>query len=489
MIDVFIAEDEAMAREQIKLLVGKFPAFRVVGEAGDGSTASEKIRVLRPDLLFTDIRMPGKNGLELLADVRKSCPSAELVVISGYSDFEYAKGAIQNGCLDYLLKPISPRQFREMMERLEEVIDTKQVWERAGIFEDIVRGEEIEERRLDKYFPFPGYHIALVRQLGLPKAEGSHSTFPFSSEMRELNCIYGRDSREALYLWPAKALGVREFERQQMKKKEGEGYHTVISYTEEIKVAEIPKKVRAMYRLLNQYLILGKDQYLRIEQLIGKKGMEQKTDFDRAQIGYFIRKGDWRQVGQEISKVMEQFKKSDCPLYRVESAVSHLLADLSSSFAVDVDYRQDLEEAYGFAKSMEELSEIVNDYILESFRQENSPGEKIDSEAYFGKIIQHVQENLSQTITLQSLSETYGMSASYMSRLFKKYADLPFNEYLTKARVEKACRLFHENKDYLVKDVANMVGISDQFYFSRLFRSITGDTPTQYIKKIQDAAG
>ena len=60
MINVFIAEDEVTAREQIKLLVGKFPAFQVIGEAGDGDTASEMIKELHPDLLFTEMPEIGR---------------------------------------------------------------------------------------------------------------------------------------------------------------------------------------------------------------------------------------------------------------------------------------------------------------------------------------------------------------------------------------------------------------------------------------------
>lgn len=482
VINVFIAEDEVTAREQIKLLVGKFPAFQVIGEAGDGDTASEMIKELHPDLLFTDIRMPGKNGLELLADVRGNCPLVELVVISGYSDFEYAKGAIQNGCLDYLLKPVSPRQFREMMERLEELIVTKQMKERTRIFEDIVTEEKIDKMRLNRFFPFPSYHIALVRKLGLPGSWGKSSRITIASEMEELNCIYGRDWQEALYLWPEELLSIPAFENRQREKNAEEGYCTVISYMSGIKVEEIPQRVREMYKILNQRLVLGKSQFLRAESLPVPVS-DIKADFDREKIENYIQRQEWKYVNFEIEKVLGQYEKSCYPLYKLETAVNHLLADLSNYFSVELDYRGDLEETFCYAKSMDELITVLEDYIKEAFQRGSFSNEKIDTEAYFEKVIQHVQENLNKPITLQQLSDFFGMSSSYMSRLFKKYAQVPFNEYLTRARIQKACQLFKENPDCLVKDAAGMVGIPDQFYFSRLFRSITGDTPTQYAKK------
>ncbi|MFR3404676.1 MAG: response regulator [Blautia faecis] len=112
MIDVLVAEDEFGAREQIKLLVGRFQEFRLVGEADNGDSALELLGKLQPDLILTDIRMPGKNGLDLLRKAAEVSPGTEGVIISGYSDFEYAQSAIQLGCRDYILKPISPKSFR-----------------------------------------------------------------------------------------------------------------------------------------------------------------------------------------------------------------------------------------------------------------------------------------------------------------------------------------------------------------------------------------
>ena len=126
MIDVLVAEDEFGAREQIKLLVGRFPEFRIVGEADNGDLALELLKKFQPDLILTDIRMPGRNGLDLLKEAAELSPKTEGVIISGYSDFEYAQSAIKLGCRDYILKPISPKQFQNMMGKMEEKILERQ---------------------------------------------------------------------------------------------------------------------------------------------------------------------------------------------------------------------------------------------------------------------------------------------------------------------------------------------------------------------------
>ncbi len=134
MISIVVAEDEPVARENIKLFINRYPEFRVIGEADNGNEALEKVMELQPDLLFSDIRMPGMDGVELLKQVHEKCRYTDSVVISAYSDFEYARSVMKSGALDYLLKPISPKQFKITMERLENMIHEKQLQARMSIY-------------------------------------------------------------------------------------------------------------------------------------------------------------------------------------------------------------------------------------------------------------------------------------------------------------------------------------------------------------------
>ena len=92
--------------------------FQVVGEANNGVMALEEIEKKKPDILFTDIRMPGYNGLELLELLRKKELDTKVVLISGYAEFEYAQSAIRNGAYDYLLKPIDQDKLQTVLERI-----------------------------------------------------------------------------------------------------------------------------------------------------------------------------------------------------------------------------------------------------------------------------------------------------------------------------------------------------------------------------------
>ena len=80
----------------------------------------------------------------------------------------------------------------------------------------------------------------------------------------------------------------------------------------------------------------------------------------------------------------------------------------------------------------------------------------------------------------------FGVSQTYLSRLFRKYTGLSFNQKLTELRMEKAKRIINENRDFYIREVAEMVGYQDQFYFSRVFRSYVGKSPSEYADELED---
>ena len=95
---VLIADDEINIILLIKSLIDRQKTdVEIAGEAGDGITALEMVRQLKPDVVITDIRMPGMNGMDLIRHVREEQIPVEFVIISGYSEFEYARSAIQYG--------------------------------------------------------------------------------------------------------------------------------------------------------------------------------------------------------------------------------------------------------------------------------------------------------------------------------------------------------------------------------------------------------
>ena len=117
---VIVADDEKLIANNIARKIGENSgAFRVISRAGTGLEALEQVKELLPDVVFSDIKMPEMDGIELISRLHAEHPDVLCVIVSGYSDFEYMKSAIQNSAVDYLLKPVNPEELHRLLQRLE----------------------------------------------------------------------------------------------------------------------------------------------------------------------------------------------------------------------------------------------------------------------------------------------------------------------------------------------------------------------------------
>lgn len=119
-ITVFIADDHAIVRDGLKMVLDSVPNMTVVGEATDGLEATEKILNLNPDITLMDIGMPHGNGLEVTRNVLKQNPSLNIIILSMYSDEEYVLDAIQSGVTGYLVKQSAADT---LIQAIQSVID------------------------------------------------------------------------------------------------------------------------------------------------------------------------------------------------------------------------------------------------------------------------------------------------------------------------------------------------------------------------------
>jgi len=122
-IRALIVDDEQLARQRVRLLLGEEPDVEVIGESGDGFEAVDEIQATKPDLVFLDVQMPDMDGFEVLRRV----PQASLpVVIFTTAYDQHALRAFEVSALDYLLKPFKPSRFKEAVQRARELIANKQ---------------------------------------------------------------------------------------------------------------------------------------------------------------------------------------------------------------------------------------------------------------------------------------------------------------------------------------------------------------------------
>ena len=120
---VLVADDEKLiARSISRRIEASGRNFKVVAQAGTGLEALELVKGWMPDVVFSDIKMPEMDGIELIARLQEMNPSILCVIVSGYSDFEYTRAAIRNNAVDYLLKPVNAEELAALLTRLEAVL-------------------------------------------------------------------------------------------------------------------------------------------------------------------------------------------------------------------------------------------------------------------------------------------------------------------------------------------------------------------------------
>jgi len=151
-IRVLLVDDEPPARDGLRDLLDKDSRFVVVGECGDGQTAVEQIKQLKPDLVFLDIQMPEMNGFEVIRAVGDEMPA--MVIVTAFDQF--AIRAFEHHAIGYILKPISPARFEVTLDRAVQWIRGKcanqQVFRLQNLLNELKEGFFSPERIVVKTY-------------------------------------------------------------------------------------------------------------------------------------------------------------------------------------------------------------------------------------------------------------------------------------------------------------------------------------------------
>jgi two-component system NarL family response regulator len=140
-MNIFVADDHSLFRDGIISLL-EAGGYEVIGQAGDGATALERIPLLKPDLVLLDIEMPGLNGLDVLRQIKSNLAETKVVILTVSEDENHLVDAVQAGAAGYLLKHLNSNEFLEMISGLErdEVAITRSMASR--LFKHIVQPAE-----------------------------------------------------------------------------------------------------------------------------------------------------------------------------------------------------------------------------------------------------------------------------------------------------------------------------------------------------------
>ncbi|MDE1549099.1 response regulator [Jeotgalibaca caeni] len=169
MYRVLIVDDEPVVREGLAHLINwQALGFEIVGDAENGLDGIEKINQLHPNIVVTDIRMPIMDGIEMIRKIQETNSEMEVLILSGYSDFSYAKEAIHLGVSSYLLKPVDEEELENELKKIASRMDLKREQRKAiALYQDYSVSKKLKEfvlhqqhkEELELLFSFDSYQF------------------------------------------------------------------------------------------------------------------------------------------------------------------------------------------------------------------------------------------------------------------------------------------------------------------------------------------
>jgi Response regulator containing CheY-like receiver domain and AraC-type DNA-binding domain len=486
LYNLLLVDDEPWILKDMEQIIDWSAAgFHIVAKANDVHIAESLLRRMRIDVIISDIRMPGKTGLDLLSFVNRVSPSTLVIFMSAYSDFTYAKQAIEKGCYNYLLKPVNTgelllaldscakrlrerereRRFQKaydqsvmLLEWIESDLTIRQTLDRiastGGIFKEAeqyvlmtVKGQEaLTERDLKEI-------DLLLEMHGIGFFSCRNSSFK-STYLLGFPCL------------PAKAL--RDLYREASREVSARGW--------DVGISRIGSKDQGVHRLYQQSNAMadtpslnGRSGIYRYQQHVNAAVPALK-----AQIGKAARVEHLEAALYDIQKGIQRGRIHLSGLAELYNLFVISLASLTSSGEVaqeDFLTSQDLLIYYG---KPQELLEEMMQCIEENKRK---PGE-VNAIPIVEEVTRDLDRMYAHRISLKEMAQKYYISPNYLSHLFKQEKGQSFIHYLIHKRLEAAVSLL--KKDIPLYEVGKLVGYDDYAQFSKLFKKHLGVSPQEY---------
>lgn len=505
MYKVMLVEDEVLVRESmVQNTDWHALEFERPIACGDGREAMEAYVREKPDVVITDICMPFADGLELAAFIRERDENAIIVLLTGFSEFSYAQQAIRYHVNDYLLKPVSPKDFDQLLRKLAQKLD-----ERAQTLGVINRAQYADELMKDHVF-------RSILSSDVPEEElqaaARNAGVVFCGELHVAALCEGREADGAWLSQQAEPLAQQFAPCQWRQAADG----TLLFVFSGDETAELRVRAVSACRKLAQKL----EEEPLTDIFIGVSGVQAgfgglRTAARSAEhaLGYAFSTGLHLLFDQELTKSAGTLQTPDCP---AASEIASSLAGGGGNRALELtgqlfslmrrrqvhfsECAEQLEQLFVLMTSRlsrEELARapqvlpITHRESLESVRlrferlegyllQIASSGVDSPASRCARQAIQYLQENYNNCdLKLADVLEHLGVSRSYFSSVFKAQTGQSFVEYLTNLRMEQAKRLLRET-GLCTYEIAERIGFVDPHYFSVTFRRRTGLTPREY---------
>ncbi len=524
MLRVVLADDERKILLLLqKLIDWESLGYEIVGTANDGIRALQLVEQLQPELLITDVRMPGCDGIELIRRAKELQPKLHFIVISGYRQFEYAQNALKYGVEDYLLKPLKQEELSDILLRLKDKMGKEAAIEyqlekseeqlQKLVLDSLQNAAERQlpfwtaeqaEKEYGLHFGDGSYFVAVVKP-DTPNAaqyvDGyrlmmQHLLEAVRREVRPIADEYAIAVRREgivmlLYMRAYDAAAVRrcfgQIRREIQKQRE-----LFWDVRGTICVGSRRPCPEQLSDSLREALWLCRDRLCHIHAFRDAE-METIAFSDRYQMD-IAQKKRFQEATEYLDeqRFHEELDDSYHEILQRQPINGQMLTDwfhqileaslygLRQNGDMEDGFEEQMEDAFWYCIHVQDIMNLLETRIGQQIQRLNKEKALRESRPII-QAKRYIQQHYQETVRLEDVSNAVGFNATYFSALFKKETGQNFMDYLTEMRINKAKELLCDDT-LSVQDVVERVGYRDLKYFSRLFKKTTGVSPSDYKK-------
>ena len=510
MHKLVIVDDEHFVRKGMLALIDwKAVDYRVVGEADNGEDALSLILKEEPDVVFTDIRMPVFDGIELIKQVKQQAKHLpKFVLISGYDDFQYAQQAVRLGVVDFILKPVNKKEIEATLQKLSReiyeermAIQTNQAFINHRLFQRVVlEGHPPNREETDVLLKEPE---SALRYVLIDVRSRTANTAIDEQIQHAITHFIGADD---LFIHPIEREGYGLIlEQQYLPKNDNEltwffdhfkaMIESAIQHAVFIYVGvrgEGLDGIQASYqsarRLKKHRYMIEDDAPLLMtpskEQLLMENRELDPSLFN--ELMEYVEENNHEQIKATVHRLKEAILNNYISVKHVQLFLYQMDQAIDQRFKKAMDKKASTEQAFLDQLTDEhtllELVESLTDFLTTRAKQLAALNKaKYNGEIY--KVKRYVDRHFDENLTLKRLANQFYMNPVYLGQLFKKTYGVYFKDYLLHVRIEKAKEHLRQT-DLKVYEVAEAVGFGSSDYFVTQFEKIVGSTPSKYRQKI-----
>ena len=530
---ILVDDEEEVRKSIIKQIDWESAGFQVVGDAENGEDALEKIEVLEPDVVLTDIRMPYMDGLTLAEKIRQRYPSTKVVIFSGYDDFEYAQKAIKLNVTEYILKPVNVEELTSILKRIKSNLD-EEIEEKRNVsrlrenyrkslpiireqfLNDMVHrrlADDLIESKLREYdIPITGARKWIIAAIDVEKSDDrSKKTLSLHEEEELIPISVMQIVREKLKSYCRFSLFQSTAEAGMVVIAALDDDNTTTGLIDVLgdicketkRILEVPVTIGIGHSVTGLSKIAG--SYQSAVEALGYKAVvgsgitiyindmepvgSGKLEFDNSDESDFISAVKFG-PDEKIEAVMVRISgKLESARVHYRQQQVYVFGVLNTVIQMIQQYDLNLEEILGgeleYLSVIDKLQkrEEFGEWLLKTARKMNqaiNQERDMTTRQVIQQAKQYIMDNYQNPdLSVEMICRHLHMSPAYFSTMFKKETGQAYIAYLTEIRLNKAVELLNktDDKTYVI---ASKVGYQEQNYFSYVFKKKFGVSPTKF---------